>query len=996
MTNCFKKHWFLIIGILLFSNYSFGQTFLSIPDTIVKPNGRPFVVRLNPTSSIAQECTSQTIKLNIGSLVYLPGSNGPLPAGVTITPLTVSGLTELTISGIVNDGKQGSSLLMDVAMQFKPGTCDNVEQEITATTINVGCNVPSTQSGSAKVISGTPNNAEIKLVLDTYLYNGKVCPRKILKYRLIVSNNGNQGFNISNAKVNLELDKCAAVLGIYKNSTYVSVDPTIITGDVQKVVFSTPDLILGPYTYTTTYDLFITYPCLSGGNNDCASGGKEIKAYLTGTQTNCGVNMTSITNTISTLLTTTGCGDVTCKGGTVGELDSIYSQLGYAFPCPSCLRGDPSAIIYVNIPPLLPNYPNRVYTVDIPVGFNVQSASVYGLTACDTPYVIKYIDGQGNKSSIPFAGSITRSVEFSTDCTISTPSTGFGIQLKYDEEALPAPNQTMIFNVKFTSDGKVIYERSNYEEIDDCSPWLIVYNQIRKASQGLYENNFNASAVPGELMTYRFQLSNQGTADSNNIVNIKLDDKFEYAGGFRYVYSDFQPYSSGQFQYLSGQPSFFVNGFGTVNVSTPVFGQPGTVSLSNFNFPCTNKALFIEFDFKVKDNVLVDTKIPVTTTIYGSEISTQPQPNIVTISAFTYVKSQMFAKCALASEWKESNINVKNGEIVDFKMQFTNKGSTPVVLSELVNLKPQLGDLFEFGSNPRNSTLSIDFNCEMPTIFTSSGLSPIVNFKYAQNSVTMNRDMLCPPQSSGNTPNWTSVCENANWLKASFSDNFTLMPGDFVDVIYKGKITGTEGTAFNSFAFKVGNCDVLSTNSNTLSIVNDSTGIGCNSCTLTNPYSTDMKNLFENLMKNILTRKINGETDASIQGSNPAELIALKPYITNGGGDKIYNFVSTVNAKNKITSISFSFTADSNKDISFFEEMGVNYNPEIGFVDQSYLRIDTTLFSSTSEFLTTCRKTLDSNGTIISDCISNTKVRYIDFCPTKFCYPMSGEIKVGD
>ncbi|MNQ90705.1 hypothetical protein D3C85_1060580 [compost metagenome] len=272
---------------------------------------------------------------------------------------------------------------------------------------------------------------------------------------------------------------------------------------------------------------------------------------------------------------------------------------------------------------------------------------------------------------------------------------------------------------------------------------------------------------------------------------------------------------------------------------------------------------------------------------------------------------------------------------------------------------------------------------------------PTVNFRYAQNSVTMDRSMLCPPQTSGNEPSWTSTCNNANWLSAVF-DNFTLLPGDYVDVIYKGKVEGVTGTAFNSFAFRT-NCNMASANSNRLAIKNDNdTGIGCNSCTLSNLYSNDMKILFENLLRNLLTRKINGETDAQINGSNPAELVALKPYITSGDGNKIYNFISTVNAANKITSIKFSFSPSVENDITFLEEKGLNYNPEVGFIDPSYLKIDTTLYSSSNDYLTTCRKTLDTNGNVISDCNSKTLVRHIDFCPARFCYPMTGEIKTGD
>lgn len=998
MTNCLKmkKHWFFIIGLMLLSNYCIGQSFLSIPNGLVKENGRPFIVQLNPTSSIAEECTSQTITLNIGALTYLPGSNGPLPAGVVVSPVVNGGSTVLKISGIVNDGKQGSSLTMDIAMQFKPGTCDEVRQEITATTTNIGCNVTSNQSGSAIVKSLTPNNAEVKIYLSTQNNGQAICPRKILRYRMEVRNDGNQGFNISNAKVKIDLDKCASVLGIYKENSYIPVNYSVVPGNPQTATFDTPDLILGPLLYITAYDLYVTYPCLNGNENDCTGGLKNISVYLTGTKTDCGIQIETLKNTttIQTSVSSSQCGDVTCKGGTVGEVESISIRSGWNLPCPTCVQRDPYIGISMNIPPLHPSYSNRIITLDVPAGFFVKRGYTYDKTACGSDYQVKYIDSQGNKQSVPFAGSLTRKVEFTTDCTISSPDISFYIDFKYDDLALPTSGQWLPLNLNFTADG-ININLSSQARVSDCNPNLFLYNQIRKTNQNIFENNFNASAIPGEYILYRFYVSNQGSTDFNNVINIKLDDRLEYAGEFKYIFKPYYYYQSSDLTPLLGKPSFTLPELGTVTVSTPVIGSSGNINMSGFNFPCSDKYFFVEFMVRVKDNAIAGEKIQLNTTVLGSVNHYQPQPNIITVAAFTYVKSKMYVKCALANEWNESGINVKNGEVVDFKMQFSNAGSTPVVLSELVNLRPQPGDLFEFGSNSRNSTLNINYNCDLPTIFTNASITPTVDFKYATNSPTVDRDMLCPPQSSGNAPVWTSSCNNANWFKAAFLNNFTLLPGDYVDVIYKGKITGTLGTAYNSFAFKIGNCSILSANSNTLAIANDDIGIGCNSCTLTNPYSLQMRTLFENLLKSVITRKINGETDAQINGSNPAELIAIQPYITNGGGNKIYNFVSTVNAQNKITSIKFSFSSNSSNDVTFLEEKGLNYNPEVGYVDPSYLKIDTTLYSSPDEYLTTCRKTLDTSGTVISDCNSKTQVKHIDFCPSRFCYPMTGEIKTG-
>lgn len=1003
MTNCFKKHWFLIIGILLLSNYSIGQSFLSIPDGLVKPNGRPFKVRLNPTSSIAEQCTSQTITLDIGALEYLPGSNGPLPSGIVVTPLTANGKTVLTITGIVNDGKQGISLLMDIAVQFKAGTCDEITQKITATTTNVGCPIISDQIGEATVLSRTPNNAKTTIYLSKSI-SEPVCPGKVISYKVYVENPGNQGFNIKNAKVNIELDKCATVVGIYKNNTYMSVNPTIsVSNNIQYAIFDTPDLLLSPYSSTTVYDLYVTYPCLSGNGNDCVTGPKKINAYLTGNKADCGLDIEIVKSSVSTntSVNTATCGNVNCSsgGGGGGEAEPVYLIVNSSMPCPSCPSSDPILAVSLNVPPLNPSFTDRVVTLDIPTGYFVTGAYSYYYNGCNSNYQIRYVDAQGNKQATPFTGSLTRQVEFFTDCAISVPYSYWQVQLKYDPQNLPQAGQNVPVNVKFTSGGTIISNGTFSAYVNTCTPNLTTYNQIRKVNQPRFENNYNVSAIPGESMTYRFQLMNNGTSDSNNNIRINIDQKLIYEGGFKYAYDDLDYYYDKPMAALEGKASFTVPELGTVNVSTPIIGEAGIVNLSGFNFPCTKKNLYIEFTVRPKDNVVAGNTIPISTTMTGAQGTWQLNPNIITILSYTYVKSKMFVKCSLADEWNESGIDVRNGEVVDFKMQFSNAGSTPVVLSELVNLRPQVGDLFEFGSNARNSTLNIDYNCDLPLVFTNAVKKPSVNFNYALNSPTMDRNILCPVQSSGNLPNWIPSCDSANWLRATFLNSFTLAPGEFVEVTYKGRVAGSTGKAFNSFAFKVDGCNLVSANSNALAIKNNGDeGIGCNSCTLTNVHSADMKKLFENLLNNVITRKINGETDAQINGSAPSELLALIPYMTNGGGDKIYNFVSTLNAQNKITSIKFSFspTSDGENDVIFIEEKGLNYNPEVGSVDPSYLKIDTTLYGSSSQYLTTCRKDLNSNGTVISECNSKTQVRHIDFCPKRFCYPMSGEIKTGE
>lgn len=1009
MRNCFKmkKYWFFTLGMLLLSNYSFGQnTFFSLEGGPNFQNGTPIKLLLLPTSDNASGCNGKIIELNIGTLTYIVGNNSEIPAGVKIVPVTTNGITILTISGFADDGTIGFALSIKIAVQFKPGTCDGVTQKITATTKNVGCSDVSDQVGSVTVTSLSDLNVKIQVNNSTLSLVSPYCPRNVIKYTVIVYN-GDTGFNVSNAKLNIELDKCVTVLDVYKANTYQTINPVVSSGiDKVTINFGVPDLPLSLNSPWQSYDIFFMYPCINGTSGDCTPGNKSISAYLTGTKKDCGLDFSTVDKKISQFhqlsITDKKCGDVSClTGGNVGETGGIDRvNYGYSFRCPNtCFQSNLTAYFGFSTPPLLPNYPNRIVLIDVPQGVNILSSYNFSSTPpCGTPYQVKYIDAQGNKQLMPFSGSLTRKIELTTDCTISTPVTYFAINFKYNEQNPPLPGTNLSFHYTYSSGQTLLYQETFGAIIDKCAPQIGLTKQVRKASQLYYENNYNASAVPGELMTYRQEIYNYGTGDVNNLVIDKIDDNLIYEGGFKYAYETYVS-NANQFSPLIvlGEKTFTLPEIGNITISVPSVGQPGTVTLSAFNFPCTNKILYIEYNVRVKNNVAEGTRIQNVTKISGPELFyRQSAVNYITIAPFRYVTSKMFVKCSKADEWKESGINVKNGEVVDFKMQFLNAGSTPIVLSELINLRPQAGDMFEVGSNFRNSTLNINYNCDTPTAFLNGSILPSVNFKYALNSPTMDRDGLCPTRSSGNVPIWTSICEGSNWLKVSFLNNFTLRPGDYVDVIYKGRIAGTVGTAFNTFAFTVNNCVLLSANSNKLAIVNDDIGVGCKSCTLENAYSIEMKTLFENLMKNILTRKINGQTDAQINGSNPAELTALRPYITNGVGNKIYNFTSTVNAQNKITSIKFSFSQNSENDVTFLEENGINYNPEVGAIDPAYLQIDTTLYSSSDQYFTTCRRLLDTNGTVIQECNGKTQVRHLEFCPARFCYPMNGEIKTGD
>jgi hypothetical protein len=151
------------------------------------------------------------------------------------------------------------------------------------------------------------------------------------------------------------------------------------------------------------------------------------------------------------------------------------------------------------------------------------------------------------------------------------------------------------------------------------------------------------------------------------------------------------------------------------------------------------------------------------------------------------------------------------------------------------------------------------------------------------------------------------------------------------------------------------------------------------SCALTNPKSEIVKKLVSNLINSLITRAQNGETDAQINGSNPQELIALRPYIIFGG-DKIYNFVSIRNSQGLLTGMQFSFSTKVLYNIYLSDYYGLlpgNFS------------IDLSEYISSSEVLTTCvyfeSKAKISKVKKVSKkedvCENRSEIVGIDFCP---------------
>ncbi|MFH6988803.1 leucine-rich repeat domain-containing protein [Flavobacterium collinsii] len=202
-----------------------------------------------------------------------------------------------------------------------------------------------------------------------------------------------------------------------------------------------------------------------------------------------------------------------------------------------------------------------------------------------------------------------------------------------------------------------------------------------------------------------------------------------------------------------------------------------------------------------------------------------------------------------------------------------------------------------------------------------------------------------------------------------------------------------------------------------------SKSIGCtieNSCTNGNPNSEIVKKLYIALLKNLISRSLRKETDDEININRvaSAEFDALKPHITNGVKDKIYNYTTTRNEQGKLTSIRFSFSPDRDYDSQVLFANGLwDYDPimddtvyEFTSRLESEIYFNLSQFTSPDEYLVSCfsqtaqimntpspeKRGKTSKITLgPNDCYKETEIRYIDFCPSKACLPTIGIIQSG-
>ncbi|MCO6173451.1 hypothetical protein NHF50_00175 [Flavobacterium sp. NRK F10] len=144
-------------------------------------------------------------------------------------------------------------------------------------------------------------------------------------------------------------------------------------------------------------------------------------------------------------------------------------------------------------------------------------------------------------------------------------------------------------------------------------------------------------------------------------------------------------------------------------------------------------------------------------------------------------------------------------------------------------------------------------------------------------------------------------------------------------------------------------------------------------CAITNPHSATINKLLVNLLSHLIQRKLAGDSDQDIEGSTPLELIALAPYVTDMDPVAIYNFVSTYNSYNQLTSISFSFSIDHLLDISIG---GGNFYG----INGNNFQFDLSNYSDPEQEIIIDAYAYDNF------LIKNGIIKHIEFCPDElFC-----------
>lgn len=140
------------------------------------------------------------------------------------------------------------------------------------------------------------------------------------------------------------------------------------------------------------------------------------------------------------------------------------------------------------------------------------------------------------------------------------------------------------------------------------------------------------------------------------------------------------------------------------------------------------------------------------------------------------------------------------------------------------------------------------------------------------------------------------------------------------------------------------------------------------SCTATNPNSVEVNKLFTKLAQKLISKKLEGTTDANMNGITLPELTYLSHYISDNNPG-IYNFTSTYNVSNQLTSIKFSFLPNETE-----------HDVLIGGWQSSFVTANNYLFNL-SDYESSSAYLNITDNLYNNILVKNIQVRHIEFCP---------------
>lgn len=832
----------LINFLLLFTIIQVhSQNITNIPSDIVE--GTSYTI--NVSMSTPPNCTMQ-IKFEIGNIKVIgfpTGVNFNSQTNTANFPLN-SSTSAVSQNFNLNISLPRGAICTPQVINFKAtfiSSCLNSPNVVVQQNINATMLPPITVSDVNFIITRDidyqPN----------VLYN---CKGRLNKY--IIKIYRGAPIQYTSGKVFLELPTCLVNEMVFSNIYNPVLNFTNLPSNTPNMsilswVLNPNELISLNNNSQLKFQLYFNSPC---DNSLCVNGNQSMRGY---------VNVKADSYLCQTLLDLNSNPVVFPLGNMASDCQQVCPI--YEKPkvnvtgngqCTTICGIDSSTLsMDLEIPPL--NYYNNNFDLifNIPSGIRIKEIGVYSSAgsggviiansippnaSCFTTFQAKY--GGGGWNDINQTLTITdlsslnvTDIKYRFGCNDLEPGKIIGIYIRYEFNNTVTILPTSIpYQIVF--DNATLPVSTGEVKFPTCP--LISLTKIARRSPNspipsdIYlGGNYN----PTDIVTFGIEIKNLSKLALNNItVRDILDSRFTYLNNFKYAYSD----SSGQpaFVNLTGNqlPTTLGLGSPTVTFSPMVGPNPAKIEIIGLNMPntCTApKTLWILFDAQIEAGLLAGTQINNTVNVYNNESVIMPlqYPNTnnttLTIRTLKQVTAKMFVKCQNVNIWEEDNqVDVRAGEIIDFKMQFKNTGTLPVKLMELINTKPQIGDTFEFPVQTlRLSQFEVAYNCS-PIIISPSTYT--ANFRYSNQQVNI---------FNGSTPNW-QIC-NPN-LTNSFDIEFPgggaiVNPSQVVEITYSGKVSGSSGQiAKNTFSFKAEEIDstpFASQNSNIITINNN--GQGC-------------------------------------------------------------------------------------------------------------------------------------------------------------------------